>query len=233
MACLCVTLAIMVFYFTLSMIFLIGCAGGILIHVAIYKKWFGSYRKKLYLGLWSVTVLLPVILFGVNTVVRGRRYLADYQILRIQAWLHPEQYVEYDYMPHAVAQAAQAVQDGSSWVDGNMIGVIRNDYLWLYIFKYLGTWKGIFLTALVISFWAFLLHTVHRQKNQLGYIISLSCVLFLSLQTLLYMGVNFGMLPATTVYMPFLSGGGTLLIVSYFYMGMLLSVCRNSKVVKN
>ena len=72
-----------------------------------------------------------------------------------------------------------------------------------------------------------------KQKNRLGYMISIGCVLFLILQSLFYIGVNAGLYPISGNYMPFLSHGNMTMMITYFYMGILLSVYRNTNVVKN
>lgn len=232
--CLCISLLILLFNYTFFMMFTVGAVGLILIHAAIYKKWFGNERKKLYLKLWFFIVLAGGVVFGLLALKTGGRILADYQIMRIKVWLHPEKYMyEENYLATAVAEAGTAVRDGSVWLVENMMREIRNSYLWLYMFRYLGTRKGLLITAFVFAFWIFLFCVVRRQKNQLGYIVSLGCVLFLSFETLMYIGMNFGFVPMGAMYMPFFSNGGSYLIISYFYMGLILSVCRNSSVVKN
>ena len=231
--CLCVPLIILIYNYMLSAIIITGFTGLVLIHAAIYKGWFGSGRKRLYLSVWGVIAGVIFVWVGAKLLASGGNFLADYQVLRIAAWLHPAEYADYNYTAAAVADAAEARKDGSSQVVGNMINIIRNDYLWLFLCRYLGTGKGILITALVVGFWGLLFRTVLRQKNQLGYIVSLGCVLCLSTQTAFYMAMNFRILPTGSAYMPFLSNGNSFLLVTYFYMGILLSVCRNRNLVKN
>lgn len=232
-ACLCIPVLILLYNYMLSMIIVLGGVGVILLHVSIYKGWFGNQRKKLYLRFWCVMLLaggLAVLALALST---GGQILPDYQLSRIQAWLQPGRYLDYNYFAAAVAEAGTAVREGASFLAGNMLEEVRNTYLWLYIFRCIGTQKGILITGFVAAFWLYLLHVVRRQKNQLGYIVSLGCVLFLGLQTVLYIGMNFGFVPMGSLYMPFISNGGSYLLTTYFYMGILLSVCRNSRVVKN
>jgi len=47
------------------------------------------------------------------------------------------------------------------------------------------------------------------------------------------MGMNFKFLPFAGNYMPFFSNGITPMVVTYFYMGILLSIFRNTNVVRN
>lgn len=230
---LCALLVILFFADMLSMAVLVGVTGFILIHAAIYKGWFGSGRRKLYFVLWGILLLSVLICAGAVLLASGGSPLADYQEARIDAWLHPGKYADYDYVRMAAAGAAEKIKDGKSWIAGNLIVQVRNDYFWFFLFRCFGTWKGILLTVPVIGFWILLFRTVFRQKNQLGYMIGLGCVLFLSIETFLYIAMNFRVIPPVSMYMPFFSNGNLFLIFTYFYMGLLLSVCRNSRLIEN
>lgn len=233
MGCLCIPFAIMAFYYMLSFVIILGFVGLILIHFAIYKKWFGERRPVLYLELWCLIILAALTFLGFLTIYSGGRILAEYQIARIDAWLHPGKYEVDNFFINAAAEAGESVRERDFFLTVNMANEIKSSYLWIFLFKYLGTGKGIVLTVLVLGFWLFLFYTVKRQKNQFGHMISLGCVLFLSIQTVMYMGMNFGIIPFTSMtYMPFISSGEAFLLISYFYMGILLSVCSNSRIVE-
>ena len=228
--CLCIPMVILYYYYMISIIFILGAAGMILLHAAIYKKWFGEKRKRLYLKLWGMTALAAAFLMGIWMLASGGRGLAEYQMARILAWLHIGNQGGASYSLVSAAEAGQHVKEGAVYLTVNTMEEIRSSYLWIYLFRYLGTWRGLLITALVLGFWVYLFHVVRRQKNQFGYMVSLGCVLFLSIQTVMYIGMNFGIVPLGATYMPFISNGGAFLMISYFYMGILLSVCNNSKV---
>lgn len=231
--CLGVPLAILSFYYMISNIFIIGMVALILIHAAIWRKWFGDERKALYLKLWGVLILILLAVFGIFILWFGGRILAEYQIARLDVWLHPGNGEGMNAFIKAVAEAGEEVRKGSSYLALNMLSEIRSSYLWIFLFRYLGVKRGILLTVFVLGFCLFLFSVVRRQKNQFGYMVSLGCALFLSIQTILYMGMNFSIIPLGAAYMPFISSGGAFLLISYFYMGILLSVCNNSKAVRN
>lgn len=110
---------------------------------------------------------------------------------------------------------------------------VRGDFLWLYLFYSFGPLPVFALTVLAALFLAFLYRAVFRQKNKLGFILGAGCALFLTVQTLLYLGMNLGIIPPGQGYMPFCTQGGSNLVVTYIYTGLLLSVYRNSRVVRN
>ena len=71
-----------------------------------------------------------------------------------------------------------------------------------------------------------------RQRNRLGFLLALAGTLFFSLQIVWYIGMNIGICPVTAAYMPFYTLGGSYLCVTCLYAGILLSVYRNSSVVR-
>ncbi len=232
-ACLAAPLCLLLYSRMLSSVVIVGICGLALLHASIKEGWFGTEKKSLYLKLWAGIFAAVFLSIGLYVASVGGGALPSYQMARIEAWLHPGKYEDYDILRMMTAQAGEEAREGTAFLSGNMLIEVRNSYLWLYLFKYLGTGKGILLTIVVLCFFALLFLVVRRQKNSLGYMVGLGCVLFLSIQTVMYIGMNFRLLPFGTVYMPFLSNGGTYLIITYFYMGILLSVCRNSRLVKN
>ena len=97
--------------------------------------------------------------------------------------------------------------------------------------RYLGSLPVIVLTLLVGVFLTLLIRTVLGQRNR-WLLLGLAAVLFLSVQVVWYIGMNAGVFPVTEAYMPFYTQGGANLCVTYFYAGILLSIYRNSSVVK-
>lgn len=80
---------------------------------------------------------------------------------------------------------------------------------------------------------ALVLHAVkivRGQKNQLGFLVSMGCMLVLLLNCLEGILVNVGLFPATTVVIPFLTYGGGAAFVYAVLIGLLLSVHRYEKV---
>ena len=229
-----------------------GITGLLLLHVAIEKGWFGKNKKKFLVRMWGVAVICLVLSLGVIFLGNGR-VIKGYQAQRLTALFTGE---AWDYTRGAVANVASTAKDsdmsrqfqeqnsekikitdpynGTAEVQAvTLYNYARNDYIWTYLFHYFGTTKGIFLVAVFIIFLLLLLRMAVKQKNCLGYLMSVGCVLFLILQSLFYMGVNAGFYPISGNYMPLLSNGKITMLITYIYMGILLSVYRNTNVVKN
>lgn len=229
-----------------------GITGFILLHVAISQGWFGENKKKYLIQMWGIIGICLILILGVTFLSNGRVF-TDYQVQRLTALFTGE---HWDYTRGAVADVANVAKESDTsqmFLEQNsgkikitdpynettevqaitLYNYARNDYIWTYLFHYFGTAKGIFLVAVFIVFLALLLRMAVKQKNRLGYMLSIGCVLFLILQSMFYMGVNAGLYPIGGNYMPLLSHGSKNMMITYFYMGILLSVYRNTNVVKN
>lgn len=230
--CLLISLAVISKIPSLASVCVVGATGVVMLSLAVHKKWFGESRKKLYIELWGTLAAVPGCL-AVLTVIFNGYMLSDYQSARLAAWVNRE---VWDYPMVLVTQAAASAKDGGALAAEGVMDVIiyiKNDYLWKYLFEYLGSVKGIFLIVIFFAFMVLLFRMAFRQKNRLGYIISVGCTVYLAFQAILYVGMNFGFVPIGGMYMPFLSNGNSALLSTYFYMGLLLSVYRNSNVVRD
>ena len=62
------------------------------------------------------------------------------------------------------------------------------------------------------------------EKNKL---ILIGCVTLILLQTFVHVGVNIRLLPTTGMTLPFLSYGGSFMVVCFLMLGMVQSVFRH------
>ena len=76
----------------------------------------------------------------------------------------------------------------------------------------------------------FLQKTGH-QKNQLGMIMGTGCVVVLFTQFIGYVVENLGYFPLSNNYCPFLTAGGSGIMISYIMFGILLSIYRYQNVL--
>ena len=90
--CLCIPMAVLFHYRMLSCIIIIGAAGMILLHAAVWRKWFGEKRLTLYLQLWGFSIILVLLMLAAIAFITRGKILADYQLERLAAWLSPKKY---------------------------------------------------------------------------------------------------------------------------------------------
>ena len=206
---------------------------------AVRKRWFGRERKKKTLCVLGMCLFLPMALV-LLLFCRNGGQLAEYQKQRLERFGKPSQDFVYVQVKEWFDKDAGEAEEGNietevteeSLLDGMIWwDAVRSDFLWIYMFKQFGYGFGIGCILLVTVFFYWLFRMIHRQKNQLGYMISLGCAVMLLLQTLVYAAVNMGLLPRASVYMPFFSYGRINSFITYLYMGLFLSISSNRMIV--
>ncbi len=94
---------------------------------------------------------------------------------------------------------------------------------------------GFLFGIIIITIFLFLITRMFilslRQTNSLGFIISLSITLIILIQGLFYISANLGIGFFGATALPFISYGKTI-ISNMCLMGLILSVFRNTKLVK-
>ncbi len=214
---------------TAIQLFLI-CGGMHLLAAA--KGWFSVKRKQTVLALIFVGVILPLA----GAAAGFAFWLADFQKMRILAFLNREAYADgAGYYYQQVADVLRRVD----WIGGAVnareiaartAGGEVSLFLLVAFYGSLAGFLAVFaIAAMVIH--AFLVSM--KQRNQLGLMIGMGCTLVLGVQTVIGTAVNFGWLPLTTVTIPFLTAGGTASIVYSILIGLLLSVSRNRDVLSD
>lgn len=120
-------------------------------------------------------------------------------------------------------------------VDGVGLGQGRQQNSFLpeahtdFIFAIMGEEMGLIFTLLVVGlfvtiFVAGLMH-VRRAPNLFQFLLVTGCVLLISLQAIINLGVVTGLLPTKGMSLPFISAGGSNLIL----MGLLVGIIVNSQ----
>lgn len=191
--------------------------------MAIWLNWFRVSRKKVLVALWGVVAGIPVL--GI-TLVYKMGWLAPYQMHRIQAFLTNSGDANY------VTGMLRSFLANSNILGDSGLEVVGwlSDFNSSWILMYLASAYGIAIMVLAVGAVVTLIIKIFAavlvQKNQLGMIMGFGCGSVFLVQTVLNLLENVGFFPATRTFLPFLSAGGSDLIISYMLMGIVLSVYR-------
>ncbi len=204
----------------------------VLLTFAVAKGWY-PVKKKIFLGsFWGCLVGLPCF------IILCRMYsgaATPYQMLRMKDFLAGNHVIWSDRQ-----LLAQILFSGSRWM-GQTLGeaALPGDSLSLacdYMILHVISCYGILALLAIIGLFAFLCSKMFRmslrQKNQFGMIMGLSCSIVFTLEILEYLMMNLGLLLPTTVFLPLFSYGGSGTIISYIFLGILISVYRYQNLVK-
>ncbi len=154
---------------------------------------------------------------------------------RIDAWIHPEE--------NARTTAYQTIQGlyaiGSGGLFGVGLGQSKQKYLYIpeahndFIFAILAEELGFVGCAAVLILFTILAIRGYliaiKAKDKFGSLIAIGITTLIILQAILNIAVVTNSIPNTGISLPFLSYGGTSLIILLVGIGLLLSISRTDK----
>lgn len=189
------------------------------------KGWFEQSKKRIILTAsliagCPIAMILYFLFFG-----------AEYQRDRILALFTSSH--EYNYTMNTVRDLLRGSSMAGKSADGvgSILPDVASNYILTYVFSYYGILAAVIL-LFVLGFFIFKVFKISlRQKNQLGLVIGIGCSMVFSVQIIMYVMVNFTIIPTTSVFLPLFSYGGTGTIVSYALIGILLSIYRYENVI--
>lgn len=205
---------------------LIGLSGVLLLSYALAKGWYKIPKVASLAALWGVMLgALGLFLFTARDT---------YKIARIDAFLN------YGADPmgsgYITAFMRERMEGLSLWGQGEWMSLwkgrpVEAALSFFMILNEMGIIPAILIVMGFIVLFAFMAKGVFRQKNVLGSLLGMACVLGLMIPTVGHLLSNLSMVPYTDVYIPFLYPGWVANAVSYTLLGLYLSVYRNTDVV--
>lgn len=198
----------------------------LMLGTAVYKGWFPIFAARIkYIVFTCMTAAL--LLYPI--------FLTDYQRTRIQAWLNPGAFqATGGYLQGAIRgllHSSQLIGHAESSLSGYYLPEYATDYILSYMAATFGIAAAAALILFVVLLGAKLLRMSFHQKNQLGMIMGLGCSLAFVIQSAEYILVNLALLPASSLYLPLISFGGSNMLQACVLLGILLSIYRYENVV--
>lgn len=184
----------------------------------------GGPMKVLWMGMGAG--VLGVLTAGATHLIK------PYQMSRITTWINPE--ADPLGAGYNVIQSLVAFATGGFWGVG--YGSSKQKLAWLpeahtdFIFAVIGEELGFIGSLLVIGlFWTFVhrgLLIASRCPDMYGKLLAVGITFSVGFQAFLNMSVASSFLPATGVPLPFISYGGSSLMVSMWMVGILLNISK-------
>jgi cell division protein FtsW len=170
----------------------------------------------------SSLVLLPA---GIYLLVS-----AEYRIRRLMSFLDPWEYATSE--GYQTIHSLMAFGSGGLW--GTGIGKSLQKLFYLpephtdFIFSVIGEEFGLFGVTLTVALYGLIIWrgiAIARQTQDLfGALLSFGLTTALALQVCINMGVALGLLPTKGLTLPFLSYGGTSLVVNMAAIGIIMNI---------
>lgn len=202
----------------------------VILSVAVYKRYFYVSVAKTLAAIWGGAALF--VCAGLFMILR---FGAKYQIMRLKVMVAPFKYAAEEgyqfYTLKKLLEGSKFIGQGSNFLEfsGNLPD--SSSFALSYVMAYF----GVFAAVCVISVIAILLFKLTamtvKQKNRLGFLMGTGCGVTVAVQVAWYVLTNLGIALVGPVYCPFLTKGGTGMIVTYILFGIMLSIYRYQNVI--
>lgn len=206
----------------------------ILLVIAIAKGWFLVRSRTVAAVAAGVLLLLPAALVMGSVILFGH----GYQSQRLQACLHPEHYAkEAGYIYLWLRQKWETARligtaDNSMFQSENMIGYyVTEPFILLQLVCHYGILAGVALVAAFAAVVVRAFQIARRQKNQLGFMLSVACFMVILINCLEGILINTGYYPVSMMQFPFVTYSACTGMTYAVLIGLLLSIYRNERIV--
>ncbi|WP_051204775.1 FtsW/RodA/SpoVE family cell cycle protein [Butyrivibrio sp. VCD2006] len=188
--------------------------------IAIIKGWFDVHKIRAIALIWGHLVLLPIIIIALLRVL----FLFRFEIIARR--LSPGSSV-YDelYKVREFAGVSGLLGADTKNIFNELPG-INSDYILTYITS---TWGIVAVLAVIAAVGGLIVAgfiASSKTKNQLGMVMGSGCMMALLVSAVVNMGAAFGVIPFVSSFFPFISAGGSNLLVSYAFLGIIMSIYK-------
>ena len=199
----------------------------IICFVAFAMLMIAGLRSKFLI--YSILVVVPLFVFAVMN--------AEYRVRRIVAFLNP-----WEHESNSGFQVVQSFYAfGRGGIFGSGIGSSSQKLFYLpeahtdFIFSVIGEELGFVGALIIISLFSILIWRgfiiAYHAKDSFGTHVAIGLTLLIGIQAFMNMGVTVGLLPTKGLTLPFVSMGGSSLVVLMFSIGVLLNI--SGKLIQN
>lgn len=177
---------------------------------------------------------LGVSAFAVVLGFFSDELLKGYQFMRIMAVFYPDDptYAEWTYQQNqgkVSIGAGQIIGRGLFGEEHNYVVNSWNDFIFSYIAEAVGFVGCMILLAVLLTIAVKTLTIGLRSQDKLGTYICTGVFAAFIWQIVINLGMNLGVLPVIGVTLPFLSAGGSSVLMLYLCIGLVLSVYTHNK----
>jgi cell division protein FtsW len=179
----------------------------------------------------SLGFLIAGLVSGATTAA----FLEPYRYRRLVAFIDP--------WADPLNTGFQTIQSQVSLANGGLLGTglgagrakwgflpeAHTDFIYAIIGEEAGLAGALIVIALVLSLGLLGVRTALRSSDRLGMLIATGVTAWILVQALINVGAVVGVLPITGVPLPFVSAGGSSLVVTMAAVGVLLNVARQAR----
>lgn len=207
--------------------------GSALVHVGIWVGALGlSAMPRRYFG-------YLLLIFLIFSVIAWQFLLADYQKNRVYTFIDPT--ADPQGTGYNVIQSIVAVGTGGVFGTGLARGLQsqlrflperQTDFIFAATSEELGLLGGGIVILLLVIILLRMLKILRQARDSFGTYLAGGIFFLILIQSVVNIGMNLGLLPVTGITLPFLSYGGSSLVINLFLIGIMENIARKSAPVK-
>ena len=182
-------------------------------------------------SLWQLALILPAGVAALAFFVSQ----SNYQMQRVQAFLDPwadPQGIGFHTVQGLLAIGTGGILGiglGESRQPGQLhLPAAQTDFVYAVLSQELGFLGGILVIGLYVLFAYRGIRIALRAPDTFGALLAVGITAWLTLQAFINIGVVLVLIPITGITLPFVSQGGSSLLVSLAAVGVLLSISRET-----
>lgn len=230
-----VLIKVLVFaFFPIALILMqpdLGTALVFIFFIAVMIFVAGIDRKYIITVLLIGLVLLIIGLVSFYYIMQDYTPNKDYRLDRIVTFFYPE--LDPEDTGYQVIQSKTAIGSGMLYGRGlyegvqNQLGYLptkETDFIFAVIGEELGLLGGLLLLGLYAILLYRLIRIARNSSNLFGSLISTGIAAMLFFHIFENIGMTMGLMPVTGIPLPFISSGGTFMLVNMVSIGLALSV---------
>lgn len=180
---------------------------------------------KYVMGLIGAVVMAVVVMVNIQ----------PYRMARLKVWFDP--WADAQGMGYQTVQSLSTIGSGGFWGMGLGEGVSKYEYLpeahtdfAFAIFSQEHGYMGAMLVFLLLGMLVlFCVRIANRARDEFGQMLATGIMVLIAGQAIANIMMVGGLLPVVGVPLPFISYGGSSLIVTMVAMGMLLNICDHGR----
>lgn len=184
-------------------------------------------------GLILVSVLVIVVYY--DAISPTPQFLGDYQVDRILAWLHPEEYAlttAYQTIQSRTAIGSGALYGVGIFHNSGMVPVPTTDFIFGIIGEELGFIGCSIVILLFLALALRILWIAAHTEDLFGKLICIGIATMIAFQSAIHMGVSTAVLPNTGLPLPFVSYGLSSLTANMIGIGLVLRINAENKKIR-
>ena len=206
-----------------------GVTLSILLSIAVWKDWFRVSKKKFLICYWGVLILLPFLIVGITTKL---------PVFSGNLNTNGQTYVEYfSDETYAVQELMKKILSESAWLGKTTLENLRplpsaiHTHVLVSIIAYYGSLAAVGVVGVLLLLTGKIFSVSKHQKNQLGKMMGYGCGLVFFNMIFANVAMNMGVTTELYGDLPFLSASGSTMLLSYVFIGMVLSIYRYQNIL--